>query len=400
MLRRARSLVVGLVLSSLVQLVVTPALAQSVEPGATDGSATDGAATDGPAPGWVRESMPYLGYTIDLPETWERVFGDTSQPVPSIDAIATRDQVTADSLVAAAQHIAADGGLLDATGLWSIDPVSLLQLGVVAGQPYRIDADLVQDQVDASLTQRASDLQDPVVEPVSYPVGDGLRATYLAEADLATRQELHLRTPTGRSLIVAASIPGALDADLATTLDAIARSIAPIPGSAGDLLAPSDEELAADAAVLQEALPGRLGSIELHREVIDGESLVGVSTDEGAALASRLGALVREPARLTLGVALPVADDTDLFVVGYRLAGVDPADLDALLATFPDLWERQRMSGREVLRSPQGEGGRRTWLVARPLADGSAALFQVDSSNATLGRGAIWTIAEGATPAS
>ena len=104
------------------------------------------------SPGDVRaeEAMPYLGYTIRLPGSWERVEGDASLPVPSIESIADRDQVTAQALAAAAEHIAADGGLLDPMGLWAVDPASLLQLGVLAGDPYRIDADDLRASVDAS----------------------------------------------------------------------------------------------------------------------------------------------------------------------------------------------------------------------------------------------------------
>ncbi|MBX3031803.1 MAG: hypothetical protein KF809_16770 [Chloroflexi bacterium] len=387
------ALVVGASLALLLQLGL-PAMSAHAQPAGSTPIAD-------PAPGWVREPMPYLGYTIDLPASWERVGGDASTPVVSIDDIRTRDQVTADALAAAAQHIAADGGLLDAMGLWSVDPVSLLQLGVVAGQPYRIDAAALQDQVDASLTQRASDLQDPVVEPVSYPVGDGFRATYLDAVDLATHQELHLRTPTGRSLIVAASIPGALDASLDATLDAIARSITPIPGSAGDLPAPSEQDLATAAGLLHDALPARVGTLELRRETIDGETLVGTTAGDGAALASGLGALVRIPAQLTLGIAFPTTDGSDLLVAAYRLEGVEPSAVDALLATFPDLWERTRIGATDVLLSPVGEGGRRTWLAAAPLADGSAALVQVDTTNAALGRATVGAIVAGRTaPAS
>ncbi len=45
-------------------------------------------------------------------------------PVPSIGSIADRDQVTAQALVAAGEHIAADGGLLDPMGLWAVDPAA------------------------------------------------------------------------------------------------------------------------------------------------------------------------------------------------------------------------------------------------------------------------------------
>ena len=46
----------------------------------------------------VEEAMPYLGYTIRLPASWERVVGDPTTPVSSIAAITDRDQVTAQAL--------------------------------------------------------------------------------------------------------------------------------------------------------------------------------------------------------------------------------------------------------------------------------------------------------------
>ncbi len=348
-----------------------------------------------PAQGWVRESMPYLGYTVDLPASWERVGGDPSAPVPSIDEIAARDQVTADALAAAAQRIGADGGLLDTLGLWAVDPATLTQVGVVTTQPYRIEADALQDQVDASIARRASDLQDPVVEPVSFPVGAGFRATYLDATDLAQHQELHLRTPTGRSLILAASIPGAFDADTIATIDAVAGSLAPIPGSSGDLPAPSSASLEAAAAAVRDRLPARVGKVDLQRDAIDGESLVGTSGDGSGALASGLGVLVDAPADLTLGIAVPATMDSDLLIAAYRLDGIDPEAVEDLLASFPDLWDRARISGVDVLVSPRADDGGQTWLLAGELADGSAALFQVDASNPTLGRAAVSAIVAG-----
>src|SRR4029079_6503801 len=70
----------------------------------------------------VEEAMPYLGHTVRLPASWERVVGDSTTPVPSIGSIADRDQVTAQALAAAADYIAAAGGALDPMGLCAAHP--------------------------------------------------------------------------------------------------------------------------------------------------------------------------------------------------------------------------------------------------------------------------------------
>ena len=191
-----------------------------------------------PADDRVEEAMPYLGYTVRLPASWERVAGDAATPVPSIASIADRDPVTAQALAAAADHIAADGGLLDPMGMWAVDPDSLLQLGVLAGDPYRIGADDLRARVDASVAERGSDIGDRIVEPVALPAGGGFRASYLNALDLAQHVEYHLRTPTGRYLVLAASLPGSFDEPMSSVVDAIASSLKPIPGSSGDRPAP------------------------------------------------------------------------------------------------------------------------------------------------------------------
>src|SRR5690349_22052309 len=156
-MRRSLATIVGLLLA--VVLTSLPTAAQSASPVADGGD----------------EAMPYLGFTVRLPAGWERVVGDTSQPVPSIASIADRDQVTAQAIAAAAEHLAADGGLLDPMGLWAVDPTSLLQLGVLAGQPYRIASDDLRAQVELSMSERASDMGDRIIEPVVLPVGTGFR---------------------------------------------------------------------------------------------------------------------------------------------------------------------------------------------------------------------------------
>ncbi len=348
------------------------------------------------APAWTDEAMPYLGYTLRLPAGWERVVGDSTLPVPSITAIADRDQVTAQALVAAGEHLAADGGLLDPMGLWAVDPTSLLQLGVLAGQPYRIDADALRAQVDASVTERASDMGDRTVDPVRLPAGSGFRATYLNAVDLAQHIEYHLRTPTGRYLVLAASLPGLFDAAQQATVEDVATSLAPIPGSAGDRAAPIPVASSAPANDLLATLPDRVGSIELERQVLDGESLVTSAGEATGSLASSLGVLVDVPADLTLAFAVPATSEQDLLLAAYALAGVSQAALDEVVATFPDdVWTRTRIGSIETLASVRGDGGRRTWLWTGALPNGDAVLYQLDATNAPLARAAIRAIAGG-----
>jgi hypothetical protein len=355
-----------------------------------------GAQSVSPLTGAVEEAMPYLGYTVRLPAAWERVVGDTSEPVPSIASIADRDQVTAQALVAAAEHIAADGGLLDPMGLWAVDPASLLQLGVLAGQPYRVGVDDLRAQVELSLSERASDMGDRIVEPVELPAGGGFRAMYLNALDLAQHVEYHLRTPTGRYVVVASSMPGLFDEHLTGLVDDVARSLTPIPGSAGDRPAPGPLASSAPAADLLATLPARVGGVALERQLLDGESLVASTGEATGSLASSMGVLLGAPSDLTLAIAVPVSSEQDLLIAAYALAGVGRTALDEVVDTFPDeVWTRTRLGTTDVLASIRGEGGRRTWLWTGVLPNGDAVLYQVDATNAPLARAAIRSITGG-----
>ncbi|MET0771819.1 MAG: hypothetical protein ABWZ82_01945 [Candidatus Limnocylindrales bacterium] len=355
-----------------------------------------GAQAASPADAFVEEAMPYLGYTVHLPGSWERVEGDTSMPVPSIESVADRDQVTAQALAAAAEHIAADGGLLDPMGLWAVDPASLLQLGVLAGDPYRIDADDLRASVEASVAERGSDMGDRLVEPVALPAGGGFRATYLNAIDLAQHVEYHLRTSTGRYLVLAATLPGLFDESLSAVVDEVARSLAPITGSSGDRPAPFPLASSPPATDLLASLPARVGGVELERQLLDGESLVTSSGEASGSLASSMGVLVDAPADLTLAIGTPADSDQDLVVAAFALAGVDRAELDAVLGTFPEeVWSRSRLGPLEVLVSVRGDGGRHTWLWSGALPTGDAVLYQVDSTNGTLAREVIGAVGDG-----
>ncbi len=376
-------------------LVGLVALALAMAPGGTVWADSTSLAA-GPSPGvvaWVDEAMPYLGYNVRLPVGWERVVGDVDRPVASIASIADRDPVTARALAAAAEHIAADGGLLDPMGLWAVDPETLLQLGALAGQPYRIDADDLRARVEQSVSERASDMGDRVVEPVELPVGSGFRVVYLNAVDLAQHVEYHLRTPTGRYLLVAASLPGLLDEPLRALVDDVARSLKAIPGSAGDRPPPGPLASSVPASRLLETLPLRVGALGLERRLLDGESLVSSAGAPTGSLASSLGVLLEAPADLTLAIAVPAEGEQDLLVAAYALAGVDRVALDAVLDTFPgQVWTRAHLGPTEALVSVRGEGGRRTWLWSAQLPGGDAVLYQVEATSASLARATIRAI--------
>ena len=159
--------------------------------------------------------------------------------------------------------------------------------------------------MDASVAERGSDIGDRIVEPVALPAGGGFRASYLNALDLAQHVEYHLRTPTGRYLVLAASLPGSFDEPMSSVVDAIASSLKPIPGSSGDRAAPLALASSAPAADLLATLPARVGSVELERQLLDGESLVTSGGEASGSLASSLGVLVGAPADLTLAIGVP-----------------------------------------------------------------------------------------------
>ena len=288
-------------------------------------------------------------------------------PVPSIESIADRDQVTAQALAAAAEHIAADGGLLDPMGLWAVDPASLVQLGVLAGDPYRIDADDLRASVDASVAERGSDMGDRMVEPVALPAGGGFRATYLNALDLAQHVEYHLRTPTGRYLVLAASLPGLFDESLSAMVDEVAGRWPPSRARRATE-SPAPLASSAPAADLLASLPEQVGAVELERRLLGGELLVTSSGEASGSLASSLGVLVDAPADLTLAIGTPSDSDQDLVVAAFALADIDQAALDQVLCTFPEeVWSRTRVGSVGALVSVRGEGGRHTWLWSGAL---------------------------------
>ena len=339
---------------------------------------------------WTEQQMPFLGYTVHLPPGFERVGNDPDLPVPSSATIVDRDPQTAAALSAAAQRIHDNGGLFDALGLWSIDPVSLLQLGVMAGQPYRVGAGDLRGIVEQTVAERASDLADPVVQGISVPAGNGYLAVYLDATDLAQHSEVHLRTPTGRYLILATSLPGIADAATAATVEAIAGTLRPIPDSAADLAAPTTGSADSADPTLEATLPDHLGSVALTRRSIAGESLVSSTDSVTGSIAGELGRLVNAPGDVSVALAVPTDGTAPLLMAGYRLHGVTPEAAQAFLDSFPDaIWSDTRVAGRQARMSVVGASGNRTWLHVAPGPNGDAVLYQVDAGKQALGLSAV-----------
>ncbi len=339
---------------------------------------------------WIEQTMPFLGYTMQLPPGFERVTGDPATPVPSSAGIVDRDPQTGQALAAAAQRIHDNGGLFDGMGLWSVDPSSLLQLGVLAGEPYRVGAGQLRGIVEQTVVERASDLSDPVVQAISVPAGSGFLVDYLDGTDLAQHRELHLRTPTGRYLILATSYPGIADTSLEATVLAIADSLRPIHGSAADRPDPGTPATGSADAALEATLPDHISGVPLTRRSLLGESLVSTTDSVTGSIVGELGRVVSAPGDVTLALAVPTDGAAPLLIAGYRLAGVSVEDAQAFIDSFPDdVWSDARVAGHDVRVSVVGEGGARTWLHVASGPDGDAVIYQVDASRPALGLAAV-----------
>jgi len=374
-------------LASLLVAVLTLA-AWSVGLAQTPGSDKTAPAMD--ISGWTEQVMPFLGYTVRLPPGFERVVGDPALPVPSSASIVDRDPQTGEALSAAAQRIYDNGGLFDAFGLWSIDPGPLLQLGILAGQPYRVGAGELRDIVEQSVLERASELEDPVVEAISVPAGSGFLAVYLDTTDLAQHREVHLRTPTGRYLVLATTLPGLADDSIAQTVEAIAGSLRPLPDSAADLATPVMSSADSADAALEATLPERVGGVTLTRRSIAGESLVSSVDTVTGSIAGELGRLVNAPGDVSVALAVATDGTQPLLVAGYRLRGVTRDAAQAFVDSFPDdIWSTTRAAGKQVRMSVQGDTGNRTWLHVAAGPDGDTVLYQVDAGKPSLGLAAV-----------
>jgi hypothetical protein len=341
------------------------------------------------APGWTEQRMPWLGYAVDLPTAWERVTGDLNAPVPSIDLIAQADPNTAQDLATVAQQLQTGGGLFDALGFWAVDPASLMQLGLLAGSPYRVPAAALESGVQESVANRASELQELSIEPIALPAGEGFLAVYLDANDLSEHREVHLRTPAGRYLILASTYPGVADASLQSVFRQIAESIRPLPGAeSGERPAPSAGTEGRAHPELEDALPTQVGDVTLTRHSLNGESLVGGGITGAGTVAGELGSLVAAPGDVAVAIAVP-DDDTQLLIAAFRLSGVDEAGVADFLANLPsEVWSPVDIDGRSVLASVVAEDGSRTWLLTGESA-GDTVLVQVESNDLALGEAAV-----------
>ena len=341
--------------------------------------------------GWTQHAMPFLGYTLLLPPEFERVSDDPDAPVPSSADIAARDPQTAAALQVAAQRSLEAGGLFDGLGLWSVEPASLLQLGVLAGTPYRMTPADLGELVGQSVQERASELEDPVIQPISVPAGDGFLATYLASTDLAQHREVHLRTPTGRYLILATSLPGIADPALEQMVLAIAESLRAIPGSAADAPAPANTPAEHADPDLESTLPERLAGIDLTRRSLGGETLVSSVETVTGSIVGELGRLVDAPGDVSVALAVPTDTDAPLIIAAYRLRDVTLDQARAFVDSFPDeVWSDARIVGRDVRVSVVGVAdNNRSWLHVAAGPDGDAVLYQVDAGRQALGLAAV-----------
>jgi hypothetical protein len=331
--------------------------------------------------------MPGLGYAIDLPPDFERVSDDPAHPVPSIAAIADRDPDQAANLQVVATRLQANAGIFGDLGLWAIQPSSLLQIGVLAGLPYRIAAADLRSHVEGAVAARASPLEPSSIDAIELPAGTGFLAGYRNSTDLSLHREVHLRTPNGRYLVIAMSLTGSIDAATETRFLAIAGSLAPLPGAAsGDTPAPSTGPAGHADAGLEAVLPDSVGGVALERRSVNGEELVGSGTQTGGTVVDALGSIVTAPGSVSVALAVPVgSDSTRLLLAAYRAQGVDEARLGQMLAGFPHrVWSHETIDGRDVLLSVAGSDKSRTWL--RIAGD---VLEQVETPDAALARGAI-----------
>jgi hypothetical protein len=336
---------------------------------------------------WKTQAIPGLGYSIDLPPDFERVTDDPQHPVPSIAAIQQRDPDTATSLQIVATRLQANAGIFGDLGLWAIQPSTLLQVGVLAGLPYRIAAADLHAQVEQAVAARASPLEATSIDVIELPAGTGYLAGYRNQSDLSLHREVHLRTSSGRYLVLVISLAGTMDASTETEFLAIAGSLAPLPGAAsGDTPTPSTGPEGHADASLEALLPDSVGTVALEKRSVNGEDLVGSGTQTGGTVVDALGSIVTAPGAVTVALAVPsVNGSTRLLLAAYRANGVDEVRLGEMLAAFPSqIWSHQSIGGRDVLVSVAGSDKSRTYL--RVAGD---VLEQVETDDATVAQEAI-----------
>jgi hypothetical protein len=361
-------------------------------PGPTDGSDTAAQATPGPSlidtSGWLAVSMQALGFQIELPSDFEVVGDDPSAPVVDFNAIAQYDPGVASGLQTQAQRIADSAGVFADLGLWAIEPESLVQVGVLAGSPYRVSstADL-RSIVEGAVAQRATPLEGSSIDGIELPAGVGFLAGYRDQTDLGAHLEVHLMTPTGRYLVLVMSLQSAtLDDANESRFLAIAGSLAPLVGTAsGDVPPPPSTPPYHAAADLEALLPESVGGVALERRSLNGEDLVGGSVGSAGTILDAVGSLVPTPGRVSVALAVPAEGSADLLIAAYRLDGVSSDAIQARLGLFPSqVWSHQTVGGHEALVSVVGSDGSQTWLLVA-----GNVLEEIDSSDATLAEEAI-----------
>ena len=332
-------------------------------------AASPGIGTPGPSAidtaDWQLVRVHSLGFSIELPPTFELVSGDDpTKPVPSIDSIAAVAAPIADGLKQQASILSTAPGVFGELGLWSVEPDSLAQVGLLAGQPYRVaDADL-QGIVQSAVAGRETPLEGSTIDQVELPSGTGYLAEYRDAVDLGAHLEIHLRTPTGRYLVlVMALIAPTVDPASDGRFLAIAGSLAPLAGAdSGDVPAPPATADGHADPGLEADLPTAVGGVALQVRSLNGEDLVGGDLGTGTVL-DAVGSLVATPGRVTVALGVPASGTSDLVLTAFHLDGVDPAAIQARLAQFPpQIWKQASVGGRAVLESVAGTDGRKTYL--------------------------------------
>ena len=206
--------------------------------------------------------------------------------------------------------------------------------------------------VEQTVAERASDMADPVIQAISVPAGSGFLAVYLDATDLAQHQEIHLRTPTGRYLILATSYPGIADPD-ARGDGAGHRRVAAAPSLARPLTCPIRARPPTAPPIPRSRRRSRTTSAgsTLTRRSLAGESLVS-STRHRRPAPSRAssGRLVAAPGDVT---RRPRRADRRRRAAAHRRAtgshGVTPEAAQAFVDSFPDdIWSDARVAGHDV----------------------------------------------------
>ena len=254
------------------------------------------------------------------------------------------------ALSAAAQRIHDNGGLFDA---WACGPStrpSLLQLGVIAGQPYRVSARRAAGHRRAVGHRACIGPGGPRRPGHQRPGGQRLPGRVPGRHGPGPA---HARSTCGRPPGATSSwprpCPGIADAATEATVEAIAGSLRPIPGSAADLPTPVTGSADSADPALEATLPDHLGAVALTRRSIAGESLVSSTDSVTGSIAGELGRLVNAPGDVSVALAVPTDSTAPLLIAGYRLARRDPGCGPGVPRFLP---------GRRLVRHP-GRGSTR-----------------------------------------